>query len=139
VRTNHLCVVCVYVCVYVCVRVRLCAVCCVLCRIGSVQCVLTTCVTLFLSKVTKLILIERDVELVAWLMPRLRRILNPWLLTSLDVHVGDAFETLPLVTADVALVDIFPDYGGSESRRQLERLRRVSSSAVKEVVGWGVT
>ena len=46
---------------------------------------------------------------------------------------------LPLVTADVALVDIFPDYGGSESRRQLERLRRVSSIAVKEVVGWGVT
>ena len=69
----------------------LCVVCCVLCAVCCAQwfCtmrVLTTGVTLCLPKVTKLILIERDVELVAWLMPRLRRILNPWLLTSLEVR-----------------------------------------------------
>ena len=91
--------------------------------------------------VTKLVLIERDAELVQWLMPRLRTILNPWLLPSLDIRIGDAFETLPLVrNADVALVDIFPNFGGAESRRQLAALRDGPFGANGgEVVGWGVT
>ncbi len=39
----------------------------------------------------------------------------------LDVVVGDAFEVMPQLAADVALVDIFPGYGCNSFDR--ERLR----------------
>jgi len=66
-------------------------------------------------QVTSLVLVERDAELVEWLVPRLA----PHLGMPVEVIVGDAYKVMPLLTADIALVDIFPRYGGNswECRR----------------------
>jgi len=60
-------------------------------------------------QVTSIVLVERDAALVEWIFPRLA----PHLGMPVEVIVGDAFKVLPQLTADVALVDIFPGYGGN--------------------------
>lgn len=59
--------------------------------------------------VRSLVLIERDAELVEWLFPRLA----PHLRIPVEVIVGDVRSVLPGLRADVALVDVFPGYGGN--------------------------
>lgn len=63
-------------------------------------------------QVKKLTLVERSQELVDWLMPKIK----PHLAQPVEVVVGDAYKVLPELSADVALVDIFRDYGGNEFR-----------------------
>jgi hypothetical protein len=71
------------------------------------------------KQVKKLILVEKSQELVDWLLPHIRlHMARP----VDDVVVGDAYEVMPKLRADVALVDIFPSYGfNSDERKRLER------------------
>jgi len=50
------------------------------------------------------------------------------------VIVGDAYEVLPTLSADVALVDIFPSYGGNEAAMMQLRKR---CPKIKKMWGWG--
>jgi hypothetical protein len=59
------------------------------------------------KQVKRITLVERDEELVAWLRP----VLAPRLRCPVKWVVGDAYEVMPKLTADVALVDIFPGFG----------------------------
>lgn len=62
------------------------------------------------EKVRSLTLVERNQELVDWLLPAI----EPHLGRKLDdVVVGNAYEELPKMKADVALVDIFKHYGNN--------------------------
>lgn len=62
------------------------------------------------KQVTRLTLIERDKGLVDWLLPRI----TPHLARPLDVIViGDVFQELPKMAADVALLDVYPNFGGN--------------------------
>jgi len=60
------------------------------------------------KSVKRVTLIEVDQKLVDWVLPRLDLSGKP-----VEVIVGDARELLPSMSADVALVDIFPYYGGN--------------------------
>lgn len=81
-------------------------------------------------KVTRVTLVERDPELVEWLMPRL----TPRLGRPVDVIVDDAYAVLPKLAADVALVDIFAGYGcnGMEAAKLRNDCR-----AIKKLWAWG--
>lgn len=83
-------------------------------------------------QVKRVILVELDQELVDWILPRIR----PHLRKPLDVHVGDAYEIIPTLRADVALVDIFPGYGDGW-QRVAELARR--SPGIKKFWGWGTS
>lgn len=61
------------------------------------------------KQVTKVTLVEKSQELLDWMpIPKLMR---------LEVVCGDANEVIPSLTADVALIDIYPDYGGNSFNR----------------------
>ena len=67
--------------------------------------------------VKKVTLVERSQELVDWLLPRIMdniRLRAGEGLPKLEVIVGDALDVLVDYTADVALIDIFKNYGGNE-------------------------
>jgi hypothetical protein len=81
-------------------------------------------------QVKEVVLVERSQELVDFYLPRVR----PLVKKRLTVLVGDAYEVLPTLAADVALVDIFPSYGGNEAATR-ELARR--SPKIKKVWGWG--
>lgn len=83
-------------------------------------------------QVKRVILVELDQELVDWILPRIR----PHLRKPLDVHVGDAYEIIPTLRADVALIDIFPGYGDGFAR-VAELARR--SPSIKKFWGWGTS
>ncbi len=63
------------------------------------------------GKATRITLVERDQELVDWILPRVRSQVASAASVPLDVIVGDAREVVPALAADVALIDIFPSYG----------------------------
>lgn len=85
------------------------------------------------KQVTRLTLVERSRELIDWLLPRVR----PYLARELDeVVVDDAYEALPKMSADVALVDIFKGYGGNAYAR--DRLR-TQCKGIKFVWAWGAS
>ncbi|MCA9635355.1 MAG: class I SAM-dependent methyltransferase [Myxococcales bacterium] len=75
-------------------------------------------------------LVERSAELVEWLMP----VLRPRLRKQVEVIVGDAFEVMPRLRADVALVDIFPSFG--EAGPAMAELR-ARCRGIKRLWGWG--
>ena len=83
-------------------------------------------------QVKRVILVELDQELVDWILPRIR----PHLKTRLDVHVGDAYEIIPKLSADVALIDIFPGYG--DGFKRVDELARASPK-IKKFWGWGTS
>lgn len=60
-------------------------------------------------QVKSIVLVERSQELVDWLMPKIKPLLG----LPVKVIVGDAYEVLPTLRAEVALVDIFPSHGGN--------------------------
>ncbi|NJK31626.1 MAG: hypothetical protein HC927_03975 [Deltaproteobacteria bacterium] len=66
--------------------------------------------------VTEITVIERSAELCDLIMPRAMPILAAQGKTQVKVIVGDAFQVLPKLTADVALVDVFPTYGPTTRR-----------------------
>lgn len=81
-------------------------------------------------QVKEVVLVEISQELVDFYLPRIR----PHIKKRLTVIVGDAFEVLPTLQADVALVDIFPNYGGNEAAMQELRRR---CPKIKKMWGWG--
>lgn len=58
--------------------------------------------------VKKVTLVEEDEELVKWILPKID--LHG---TTLEAIIGDAHLIIPNLEADVALIDIFPNYGGN--------------------------
>lgn len=82
------------------------------------------------KQVKRLRLVEREASLVDWLMPRI----EPHLGCKVEVIIGDAYEELPKLKADVALVDIFPNYGNNDY--EAARLRR-SCKSIPKIWCWG--
>ena len=83
-------------------------------------------------QVKKVTVIELDAELADWIMPQIL----PHCRKPVEVIVGDAYEVLPKLKADVALIDIFPGYGDGFQR--VEQMRR-SSPGIKKFWGWGTS
>lgn len=81
-------------------------------------------------QVKEVVLVELSRELVDFYLPHVR----PHVKKRLTVIVGDAYEVLPTLAADVALVDIFPNYGGNEAAMQQLRRR---CPKIKKMWGWG--
>ena len=84
-------------------------------------------------QVTKITLVERDKELVDWLLPVIHGYMGH-ARHSMEVVVGDAYKVMPKMRADVALVDIFPGFGGNEYRR--DELRKTCPN-IGFIWGWG--
>jgi hypothetical protein len=82
------------------------------------------------KQVKRLRLVEHDASLIDWLMPRI----EPHLGRKVEVIVGDAYVKLPKLTADVALVDIFPNYGNNDY--DASQLRR-SCKSIPKIWCWG--
>jgi hypothetical protein len=83
-------------------------------------------------QVKHITLVELSRELVEWLLPQIR----PHIKKPLDVVIGDAYEVIPTLSADVALVDIFPGYGNNQAR--VDELAARSPN-VKKFWGWGTS
>lgn len=82
------------------------------------------------KEVDRITLIECSRELVEWILPRI----VPFISKPIDVVVGDVFVELPKLTADVALIDIYPRYGNNgAAHRRLVR----NSPNVKKMWSWG--
>ena len=83
-------------------------------------------------QVKRIVLVEHDQELIDCLLPViLKHVRKP-----VEVIVGDAYEVIPTLKADVALIDIFPGYGDG-FRRVAELQRR--SPGIKKMWGWGTS
>lgn len=83
-------------------------------------------------QVKRIILVELDQELVDWILP----VVRPHLKKPLEVIVGDAYEEIPKLRADVALIDIFPGYG--DGHRRVAELA-AKSPKIKRFWGWGTS
>lgn len=86
------------------------------------------------KQVSKIVLVEKDEDLVHWLLPRIREHMKNPVYPRFEVVIGDAYKVMPKMTADVALVDIFPGYGGNE--RDRDKLREACPN-IGFVWGWG--
>src|SRR5579862_6109152 len=86
------------------------------------------------KQVSKIVLVERDKELVHWLLPRIREHMKNPVYPRFEVVIGDAYEVMPKMKADVALVDIFPGYGCNETGR--DKLRETCPN-IGFIWGWG--
>lgn len=73
--------------------------------------------------VKKITLVERSAELVGWILPRIRPFLRKDV--ELVVEVGDAYDVVPTLTADVALIDIYKRYGSNSFRRYCPHIQRI--------------
>jgi hypothetical protein len=84
--------------------------------------------------VDRVTVIEQSEELVDWLLPRICSFLPKN--KRIDIIVGDVNEVLPHLTADVALLDIWPEYGDVEE--ELYALReRIPRKQIRTIWGWG--
>ena len=81
-------------------------------------------------QVREIVLVELSQELLDFYLPRVR----PLVKKRLTVLVGDAFEIVPTLRADVALIDIFPAYGGNEAATRALSQR---SPHIRKMWGWG--
>lgn len=82
-------------------------------------------------QVKELILVEKSQELVDFILPKI----EPHLAKKLDqVIVGNAYEELPKLRANVALVDIFENYGGNSYE---QRRLRESCLGIEHIWCWG--
>lgn len=81
-------------------------------------------------QVKEIVLVELSQELVDFYLPRVR----PLVKKRLTVLVGNAYDIIPTLTANVALIDIFPAYGGNEAATR-ELAKR--SPKIKKMWGWG--
>lgn len=59
----------------------------------------------------KIIVVERSEELVDWIWPQLDVSGRE---DDVEFIIGDAYEEIPELEADAALIDIYPSYGGNE-------------------------
>ncbi len=81
-------------------------------------------------QVRRITLVERSAELADWVLAALR----PRIRKPVRLVVGDAFEVMPKLAADVALVDIYPGYGGN---RDATRRLAASCPKIRRFWGWG--
>lgn len=81
--------------------------------------------------VKEIVLVENSRGLVRWLLPKIKPFMGD---KKLEVVIGDAYEVMPKMEADVALVDIFPRYGGNEHVR--DGLRK-ECSGIGHIWAWG--
>jgi len=81
-------------------------------------------------QVKRVTLVERSQELVDWLLP----VIRPYLRKPLKVIVGDAYTVIPTLRADVALIDIFPRYGGAQQK--LDAIKR-QTKGIRKFWAWG--
>ncbi len=82
------------------------------------------------KKVTSLRLIEISRGLVDWLFP----VIEPHLGCEVEIIVGNVYEVLPELEADVALIDVFTRYGGNAYER--DRLRK-RCPGIGYIWAWG--
>ena len=61
-------------------------------------------------------------------------VIKPFLRKPVNVVVGDAYDIIPQLRADIALVDIFPGYGNAQ--RKIDALAD-RSPRIKKFWGWG--
>jgi len=83
-------------------------------------------------QVKRIVVVEIDAELVDWILP----VIRPHVRKPLEVVIGDAFEVIPTLTGDVALIDTFPGYG--DGFRVVDGLAR-RSPGIKKFWGWGTS
>jgi hypothetical protein len=83
-------------------------------------------------QVKRIVIVELDQELVDWILP----VIKPHVRKPLDVIVGDAYDVIPKLTADVALIDIFPGYG--DGYRRVAELAK-QTPGIKKFWGWGTS
>jgi hypothetical protein len=86
------------------------------------------------KQVKKIVLVEKDKSLVHWILPRIKPFMKNPVYPRFEVVIGDAYAVMPKMTADVALVDIFPSYGGNQIGR--DRLRE-SCPKIGFIWAWG--
>lgn len=65
------------------------------------------------ARMQVVVLVERSQELVDWLLPKILPLLARRDIVK-DIIMGDARAEVPKLIADVALIDIFPTYGGNK-------------------------
>lgn len=85
------------------------------------------------NAVKEITLVELSQELVDWYLPQVVPHLGG---KKLNVHVGNAFEIIPTLKADVGLLDMFPRYG--ENHAPTKQLAR-KSKGIKKMWGWGTS
>ena len=85
-----------------------------------------------LPGVGRVTLVERDQALCDWLLPRLCPLLPEG--KPIDVVIGDAFETMKGMKADVAVMDIWPNL--SDIADDMEKLEEAAPS-IGYWWGWG--
>jgi len=83
-------------------------------------------------QVKRVTLVERSQELVDWLLP----VVRPHLRKPVRVIVGDAYTIIPTLRADIALVDIFPGYGGAQQK--IDAIAR-KTKGIRKFWGWGTS
>lgn len=79
--------------------------------------------------VTEVVLVERNQDLIDWILPQLDT--NDKLV---DTVCGDAYVEMPKLTADTAVVDIFETYGNN--KRYRARLKRTCPN-IGDIWVWG--
>ena len=93
------------------------------------------------KQVRRITLVEKSQDLMDWLWPKIEPRLDPRFRgsKSLEIIVGNAYDVLPRLEADVALIDIFPDYGGNEFSAKTPGIYVTwcwGSPSVRETGGW---
>jgi hypothetical protein len=82
--------------------------------------------------VTEIVVVERSHELCDLILPRAL----PLIEKKVTVLIGDAFKVIPTLEADVALIDVYPNYGcNHEATRTLAK----KCKKIKKVWGWGTS
>lgn len=84
-------------------------------------------------KVAKVTLIEENQELCDWILPQLCGLLP--VEKPVDVVVGDLFEEISDLTADTALLDIWPAW--TDISEDMRMLKRLSGGKIRRWWGWG--
>ncbi|MEE9383881.1 MAG: hypothetical protein V3V08_10755 [Nannocystaceae bacterium] len=80
--------------------------------------------------VREIVLVERSHELCDLILPRVL----PAIRKKITVLIGDVFQVLPTLSADVALLDTFPTYG--DNRSATDALAK-KCPRIKKMWGWG--
>jgi len=83
------------------------------------------------KQVKEIVLVEQSQSLVDFILPEVSRHLGP---VPVQVIVGDAYQEMQSISADVALVDIFPGYGGNDFEQ--DKLRR-TCKFIDTIWCWG--
>ena len=91
------------------------------------------------KSVKRITVVERSGELVRFIWPEIQKHLAD---KPVEMIVGDAYEVLPELTADIALVDIFPNYGNNRfAIRDLDNYnfgwKSVPCPGIKRMWVWG--